>query len=105
MLEALRGVSVMVEQKSHRVFLAVSPGYLSLFCEENEFGDSRREIPCQYDGDEVSIALNYRYIEEPFKVMGGDEVTIQFTEAAKAITIMPKPEKDFFHIIMPMQVD
>jgi DNA polymerase-3 subunit beta len=53
----------------------------------------------------VSIALNYRYIEEPFKVMTEEEVSIYFTEATKAITIQPKPEKDFFHIIMPMNVD
>ena len=105
MLEALRGVSVMVEQKSHRVFLHLNPGRLSLYCEENEYGDSRREIPCEYAGEEISIALNYRYIEEPFKVMGGDDVTVQFTEPTKAITITPKPEKDFFHIVMPMQIE
>jgi DNA polymerase-3 subunit beta len=104
MLEALRSVSVMVEQKSHRVYMGIKPGRLSIYCEENEFGDSQREIPCEYDGEELSIALNYRYIEEPFKVMGVDEVTIKFTESTKAITIIPKPEKDFFHIVMPMQI-
>ena len=105
MLEALRGVSVMVEQKSHRVYVGLSPGNLSLYCEENELGDGRREIPCRYDGQDLSIALNYRYLEEPFKVMGTDEVSIQFTEPNKTITIMPVPEKDFFHIVMPMQQD
>jgi DNA polymerase-3 subunit beta len=105
MLDALRQVSVMVEQKSHRVYLAVAPGIVSVYCEENEIGNARREIPCKYDGGEVAIALNYRYIEEPFKVMDCEEISIHFTEPGKAITIQPVPESDFFHIVMPMQLD
>jgi DNA polymerase-3 subunit beta len=105
MLDALRRVSLLVEQKSHRVYLGVAPGTVSVYCEESEIGNAREEIPCQYEGEEVSIALNYRYIEEPFKVMECDEISIHFTESTKAITIKPVPEKDFFHIVMPMQLD
>jgi len=105
MLDALKRVALLVEQKSHRVYLGISPGTVAIYCEENEIGDAREEIPCRYDGEDVAIALNYQYIEEPFKVMGGDEISIQFTEPSKAITITPVPEKDFFHIVMPMQLD
>ena len=103
MLDALKLVSQVVEQKSHRVYLGLSTGNISVFCEENDIGNARVDIPCQYDGEELSIALNYRYLEEPFKVMAVDEISILFTEPSKTITIMPVPEKDFFHIVMPMQ--
>ena len=105
MLDALRRVSLLVEQKSHRVYLGISPGTASVFCEENDIGNAKEEIPCQYDGEELSIALNYRYLEEPFKVMSADDISVLFTEPNKTITIMPVPEKDFFHIVMPMQTE
>jgi DNA polymerase-3 subunit beta len=105
MLDALRRVSLLVEQKSHRIYLGVSSGTLVIYSEESDIGAAKEEIPCKYEGEEVSIALNYRYIEEPFKVMGDEEISIQFTEPNRAITIMPVPQKDFFHIIMPMQLD
>lgn len=105
MLDALRRVSLLVEQKSHRIYLGLSSGTASIYCEENDIGDAREEIPCQYEGEELSIALNYRYLEEPFKVMKDDEVTIHFNDPNKTITIKPVPEKDFFHIVMPMQQD
>jgi DNA polymerase-3 subunit beta len=105
MLDAFKRVSLLVEQKSHRIYLGVVPGVVSVYCEENEIGNAREEIPCKYDGSEVSIALNYRYIEEPFKVMDSEDISIHFSEPNKAITITPVPEKDFFHIIMPMQLD
>ena len=105
LLDALRRVSLLVEQKSHRVYLGLSSGTASIYCEENDIGNAREEIPCQYEGEEISIALNYRYLEEPFKVISGEQICIQFTEPNKTITINPVPEKDFFHIVMPMQQD
>jgi DNA polymerase-3 subunit beta len=104
-LDALRRVSLMVEQKSHRVYLGVKPGVMSVYSEESDIGTANEEIPCKYDGEEISIALNYRYIEEPCKAIGDEEICIRFTEQTKAITIMPLPEKDFFHIVMPMNLD
>jgi DNA polymerase-3 subunit beta len=103
MLEALRRVSLLVEQKSHRVYVGLKPGMMEIYSEEGEIGEAKEEIPCKYDGDEVALALNYRYIEEPFKAIGNEEICIQFTDPGKAITIVPVPKTDFFHIVMPMQ--
>ncbi|MCL2721734.1 MAG: DNA polymerase III subunit beta [Treponema sp.] len=103
MLNALRRVSLMVEKKSHRIYLGISSGRISVYSEESEMGTVEDEIPCKYDGDDITIALNYRYLEEPFKVMTDDEIKILFSSAVKAITIEPVPQKDFFHIVMPMQ--
>ena len=103
MLNALRRVSLMVEKKSHRIYLGIFPGRMSVYSEESEIGTVEDEIPCQYDGEEITIALNYRYLEEPFRVMTDDEIKIRFSGATKAITIEPVPAGDFFHIVMPMQ--
>jgi len=103
MLNALRRVSLMVEKKSHRIYLGISSGRIAVFSEESEMGTVEDEIPCKYDGEDITIALNYRYMEEPFKIMTEDEIKIRFSSAIKAITIEPIPEKDFFHIVMPMQ--
>ena len=103
MLDALRRVSLLVEQKSHRVYLGLKPGVMEIYSEEGEIGDAKEEIPCKYDGEEVALALNYRYIEEPFKVIDSDEISIRFSGPTKAITIVPVPQTDFLHVVMPMQ--
>jgi DNA polymerase-3 subunit beta len=103
MLDALRRVSQVVEQKSHRVYLGLKPGIMEIYSEEGEIGEGREEIPCKYDGEEVAFALNYQYLEEPFKVMNSEEICINFTGPSKAITIIPVPKTDYFHIVMPMQ--
>ncbi|MCL2374238.1 MAG: DNA polymerase III subunit beta, partial [Treponema sp.] len=102
-LDALKRVSLLVEEKSHRVYMGLTSGAISVYSEENDIGNAREEISCKYEGEDHKIALNYRYLEEPFKVMSVDEIRILFTDPNKTITIMPVPEKDFFHIVMPMQ--
>jgi len=103
MLDALRRVSLLVEQKSHRIYLGIKPGIMEIYTEEGEIGDAKEEIPCKYNGEEVALALNYRYIEEPFKAINSEEVCIRFSGPSKAITIVPVPAADFLHVVMPMQ--
>ena len=102
LLETLHRVVVMVEQKNKRVYLGLKPGKMAVYSEESEYGNSEYEIPCVYDGEEITIVLNYRYIEEPCKAIRDDEMCIKFSESNKAITIVSVPEKEFFHIVMPM---
>jgi DNA polymerase-3 subunit beta len=108
MLEALHRVSLLIEHKKtinsySRVFIGIKPGIMEIYSDEGEIGEAKEEIPCKYDGEEVALALNYRYVEEPFKVINSDEICISFSGSSKAITIVPVPKTDFLHIIMPMQ--
>ena len=66
-------------------------------------GNADEEIPCEYDGENFTIAFNYRYVEEPLKVTEAEKITFEFTEDMKPVKMRPEPAGDFFHIIMPMQ--
>ncbi|MDD3981212.1 MAG: DNA polymerase III subunit beta [Spirochaetia bacterium] len=105
MLEALKRVSIFVEQKSYRTFFSVSENGLVLSSEESEIGAAREEIGCEYSGGETTIALNYKYIEEPLRVLDAEAFSIEFSDPSKAITLRPEPSGDYFHIVMPMQID
>jgi DNA polymerase-3 subunit beta len=49
--------------------------------------------------------MNYKYIEEPLKAIDAEQVRIRFTETSRALTMLPDPALDYFHILMPMQPD
>ncbi len=105
LLDALKRVSLLVEQKSRRIYLNINEDVILLNSEESEIGSAKEEIPCEYKGTEASIALNYVYLEEPLKVIEEDKISLLFSEASKAITIVSEPEKEYLHIVMPMQID
>ncbi len=105
LLDAMKRVAIFVEQKSHRTFFAISEGLIVISSEESELGTAREEFACDYSGPEATIALNYKYVEEPLKVMDCETISIQFTEPNRAITVSPVPGGDYFHIVMPMQIE
>lgn len=102
--EALKRVSLLVE-KSRRIYLTVAADSLTLKSEESDIGAASEEISCGYDGPETTLALNFTYLMDPLRVIDSEDITLNFTESNKAITINPEPEGDYFHIVMPMQLD
>lgn len=102
--EALKRVSLLVE-KSRRVYLTVSNEGITLRSEESDIGQATEEISCEYDGPETTLALNFTYLMDPLRVLDTEEISLNFTESNKAITIHPEPHADYFHIVMPMQLD
>ena len=105
MLEALKRVSLLVEYKAKRMYLDIDAGGVTVSSEESDFGQAKETINCDYMGSSCRLAINYSYLMSPLKVMEGQDFLICYTEANRAITIKPDPEKDYFHIIMPMQID
>ena len=105
MNEALKRVSLLVENKAKRIYLDIEPGGITISSEESDFGQAKEIISCEYSGDPCRLAMNYSYLVSPLRVMGGDTCAICFTESNRAVTVKPDPEKDYFHIIMPMQID
>jgi DNA polymerase-3 subunit beta len=105
LLDAMKRVAIFVEQKSRRTFFAISDGLIVISSEESDLGTAREEFACEYSGPEVTIALNYKYMEEPLKVMDTENISIEFTEPNRAITVSPDPGEDYFHVVMPMQIE
>jgi len=104
LLAALRRVSLLVEEKSRRIQLTVQPEALVVSSSEGEIGMAREEIPCEYDGPEMTLAVNYTYLLEPLREASEERFTLEFSEPDKAISLRPEPDKDYFHVIMPMQI-
>ncbi|NCB00871.1 MAG: DNA polymerase III subunit beta [Spirochaetia bacterium] len=105
MNEALKRVSLLVENKAKRIYLDIEDNFVTISSEESDFGQAKEIIPCTYTGPSCRLAMNYSYLVSPLRVMQSQEFDLCFAEANKAVTIKPHPERDYFHIIMPMQID
>lgn len=105
LLEALKRVGLLVEQKSRRIYFGLSDSMLKITSQESDIGTAKEEIPCEYTGNEITIAMNLLYLLEPLKVIKSDQILFEFTESMKAVTLKPDSKSDFLHIIMPMQME
>ena len=100
---AIKRVSLLAEQKSRRVYVILKNNILIINSDKSEMGMAQEEIPCEYEGPEGIIVLNYLYVLDPLREITDEKIAIEFTEMDKTIKIKSEPEKDFIHVIMPMQ--
>lgn len=101
--KALTRVSLLVEDKSRRIYLLFSEDMISFRSEETEMGAAKEEVSCSYKGPEVEVSMNCVYISDPLRVISSEEISILFTNSKDVITILSNPEGDYFHIVMPMR--
>ena len=102
---ALKRVGLLVDKKIQRIYLEIKPGRLTISSQETEIGIAKEEIPCRYDGEEITIAVSFIHIEEPLRVMNTERLNFEFSGEMKAITLRSEPAEDYFHIIKPMQME
>lgn len=103
--DALKRVSLLVENKYKKVILEMNDNKLSVYCDESDVGAGREIIDCKYEDEPVKTAMNYTYLLSPLKVMDGKEVRIEFSDPSRPFTLKSEPERDYLHVIMPMNLN
>ncbi|MDY4888185.1 MAG: DNA polymerase III subunit beta [Sphaerochaetaceae bacterium] len=103
--EALKRVSLLVDSKFKRVVMQIENEKILISTEESDIGTAKETIQCEFDGNPFICALNYLYLQAPLKVMDGEYFNIWFNDPTKAFVIKPDPEREYLHVIMPMQVN
>lgn len=103
--EALSRIGIMVDKNSTRIIFKLNPGQLTLISPESDIGNADEEIPCQYDGEEVMLAFNFKYIEEPLKKTDAKRIVFDFIDPNKAVILRTEPKSDYFHVIMTMNLN
>lgn len=103
LIDAIRRMTIMTDQKAERIYLDIQPGMMKVLSSQTDEGQSEEEIPCQYADEAITIAVNYKYLDNPLRVMTSEDAAIEFSQEMSAITLRPDPAEDYFHIIMPMQ--
>ena len=103
--DALKRVSLLVENKFKKIILEFNENKLTVCCDESDVGAGKEEIDCIYEGEPQRCAMNYTYLLSPLKVMDGEDVRIEFSEPGRPFTVKSEPERDYLHVIMPMNLN
>ena len=104
LIKSINDVALFIE-KSKRVYLSLSKGKIKIESDKSEIGQAKSAVECRFDGSDITLALNYLYINEPLRVLDGDDIIIEFTENSRAVTIRAPDDTNNIHIAMPMQID
>ena len=62
-------------------------------------GESKEEIPIQYDGEPLSIGYNAAYIIDILRHIDTDEVIFELKDAGNAAIVCPTEQKEKENVI------
>ena len=102
--KAITLISILAENNSKRIFITLHANELTVSGENTEFGDSKQDLPCDYNGPENTISFNFAVLQNPIKKMGSEMFRLMYTSPLNAMVFLPEPEKDYLFVLMPMQV-
>ena len=106
---ALRRVSIFSNKSTNQVALNIAGSELELKAQDIDFsfeGDER--MKCRYDGEDMMIAFNARFLIEMLNAADSDEVTVELSSSTKAGILRPSEQdenEDLLMLVMPLMLN
>lgn len=104
MVESLRRVSVISEEKTRGVKFSFKKDMLILESQNPELGDAKEEVEVDYKGSALDIGFNARYVLETFAAMNGEKVKMQFKDNLSSGLFQSVEDSNYLCVIMPMRL-
>lgn len=106
---ALRRVSVFSNKSTNQVALTISGSELQLAAQDIDFSfEGNERMSCQYDGEDLQIAFNAKFLIEMLNAAETPEINIELSTSTKAGIIRPtemKPHEDLLMLVMPLMLN
>ena len=105
LVEALRRISLVANDKSGGVQLMIEPGMLRLQSQNPEVGEGSEEVDVDYAGESLRIGFNARYLLDALSALPYDEVALELSGERDPGVVKPVgSDADFIGVIMPMRI-
>ena len=109
LLNALKRVSVFSNQSSRLIKLHLEDNLLTVSAQDIDFSTSAEErIPCEYNGDELSIGFKATYLIDILGNISSTDVILQLADPSRAGLILPlenQENEDLLMLLMPMMLN
>ena len=106
---ALRRVSVFSNKSTNQVALNISGSELQLAAQDIDFSfEGNERMKCQYNGEDLVIAFNARFLIEMLNAADSDEVNLELSTPTKAGLIKPSEQDDneeLLMLVMPLMLN
>lgn len=106
---ALRRVSIFSNKSTNQVALSISGSELQMAAQDVDFSfEGTERMKCQYNGEDLVIAFNARFLIEMLSAADSDEVNIELSTPTKAGLIKPadqQKEEELLMLVMPLMLN
>lgn len=108
-LNCLRRVVIFANKTTHQVRLKINGSELNISSEDIDFANEAHErLSCQYEGEDMEIGFNAKFLIEMLNNLGGEEVLLEMSSPNRAGLLMPQThddQEDVLMLVMPVMLN
>jgi DNA polymerase-3 subunit beta len=108
-LGTLSRVAIYANKTTHQVRLKISGSELNISSEDIDFANEAHErLSCQYEGDDMEIGFNARFLIEMLKNLSCEEVSLEMSTPNRAGLLLPQggdENEDVLMLVMPVMLN
>ncbi len=101
LLQATRQAAIVTSEESRGVDYTFAEGKLTLAAQAAEVGQSQVELPISFDGKDVSITFDPRYVVDMFRVLN-EESTVNLDLIDHQSAAVFRTDDGYTYIVMPL---
>ncbi len=100
----IRQAAIVADQESRGLDFEFGGGTLLLSAKTADLGQSRVEMPIEYDGEPIRMKLDHRFISDFLKVLEADTKFVMDIVGPTASALMTTDD-GYAYVVMPMALD
>ena len=104
LLSAVDRVSTIVNEKSPVIKFKLFKNLINLSTFNNDNSSATEDINAKYEGKEIEIGFNSKYIMDILDNLKENEIQISFMDNSSPIIAKEKSNPDLIYVLMPMRV-
>ncbi|GAB2534728.1 DNA polymerase III subunit beta [Rufibacter soli] len=108
-LSSVKRISIYSNKTTHQVRLRITGSELQISAEDLDFSNEASErLTCQYDGEDMEIGFNAKFLTEMLINMDSDEITLELSTPNRAGLLIPSTndeEESILMLVMPVMLN
>lgn len=96
--------SIFAKDAANIVQIKVEEGKVKVSAESSKAGKQEGELPAKVEGEPITIAFNWRFIDEYLGVVQGEEVVLSLNSTTSPGVFKDPKNPDLLHLIMPVRL-
>ena len=102
--EAVDRVSTVSTDKTRAIKININKGSIVISATNPDKGSASEHLDVVYNGDEVEIGFNSKYVLDVARQIKGNEIIIKLSDSVSPTLVYDKDDKEVLFVLMPMRV-
>ena len=105
LINSLERIAVLADQQSSVVKININDNkFASISADAQDIGNAKESLPVSFNGDQIDIAFNVRYLLEGLRVISSENILLKCNLPTTPAVLVPDDESSFTYLVMPVQV-